>query len=131
MRRTPEGWFLLLLTAPLLLWGLTQISVYLVSLIGQVEISFGKPLPPLIDLAFLWVFTAPVAAGAYHWATQTERKKRLLAATAMGVPLTVLFLMNFASSVGEWALFSALQLALVTYGLLTLLLASKISAWQA
>lgn len=130
MRRTPEGWFFLLLTAPLLLWGLTQVSVSLVSLIGQVAISFGKPLPSLIGLAFLWMFTAPVAAGAYHWVTQTDRKKRLLAGVAMGVSLGVLFVMNFAISVGEWRLFSALQIALIAYGLLSLLLARKISQWQ-
>lgn len=130
MRRTLEGWLILLISAPILLWGLTKGAVYLVSLAAQVEIRFGKPFPSLLELFFYWVFTAPIATGAYHWMTQSERRKRRFAAAAMILPLACLFAMNVNSAFGEWWLFSSLTLSLIAYIILTLFLAHKISEWQ-
>lgn len=130
MRRTFEGWLVLLVSAPILLWGLTKVITYLISIVAQVEVQYGKPFPSLLELFFYWIFTAPIAAGAYHWTTQSELRKRRLAAAAMILPLACLFAMNVNSAFGEWWLFSSLTLSLIVYGALTLLLARKISEWQ-
>ncbi len=140
MRRSIEGWLILLLSAPLLLWGTTKISVFLFSTITQIPMASGKIVPSILELVFIWIFAAPVAAGAYHLATQVNPRKRRGAIITMVVPLGLLYALQVGDRLwqslsarawllDEW-LMVALLVGLVMYGLSILFIARKISDWQ-
>lgn len=102
--------------------------------------AFGKPIPSLAEIVLFWLFAAPVAAGAYHYVTQSDRRKQLGASVAMIGPPALLFAIQLidrsAQSISARAwlmdtgLLVALLVGLAAYVWLTLHLARLLASWQ-
>ncbi len=135
MQRTIEGWLIMLFTAPILLWGITQICSLMVSLMPIIPFEHRWTLPSLPELVFLGVFTVPTAVSAYHYVTQVDEAKRRTAKRVMFIGPVLLYLLQLVdNAVGRPFIELGLQIvrlvSIASYLLITLYLARAIVRWQ-
>lgn len=137
MNRTAEGWFVVLASAPILLWvipgGVQYISSWL--FFPSSPKHFWVP-SSLADAVLLSLFAMPSATGAYHYVTQSDEGKRRKFLKLMLAPTLVLYLIQVADA--HWEAFGWLDvhellvklLGLIVYLVLTLQSARLVVVWQ-
>lgn len=141
MRRSIEGYLIILLLAPILMHAAVQVAVFLLSLALKKSMGFGRPIPSLPELIFIFLFAAPVAIGAYHYVTQSSQKGRRVAVIVMVVPLALLWAIQAvdrlvqSTGAARWLmdhwLLLALALGLLLYAFAISWVSRVIANWQA
>lgn len=137
MRRSVEGWILMVLSSPFILWALAIACAKVLALITQIPIGYGRIIPSGAELLFIGIFAVPVAMGAYLYVSQSPESNRLWARLAMVVPpIGYLMLWAWNRSWGgelwtaDLAWLGAVLLTWISYVSLMVWLARLVVRWQ-